>query len=124
LQINKITLPKMSIPASFEWPTSWENTTDTYPEWIARYNNTNTSLDFLSWCYTPKTFKTWGDYWDCYQAVAADKSTASILEILLAFGSAFVNTLVIICVAVSTNKKTCFDQILVGYCFVNGITGT
>jgi hypothetical protein len=113
----------MSIPASFEWPTSWENTTDTYPEWIARYNNTNTSLDFLSYCYTPKTFETWSDYWACYLAVAADKPVATTLEILLAVGAAFINSLVIFCVFFSTNKKTCFDQILVGYCLVNGITG-
>jgi hypothetical protein len=113
----------MTLSEEFEWPTTWENTTDNYRNFLARYNGTNTSTDFMSYCYTPKTFETWGEYWDCYLVLAADRPTATILEILLAFGAAFLNSLVIFCVFFSTNKKTCFDQILVGYCLVNGITG-
>jgi hypothetical protein len=107
----------------FIWPNSWENTTDTYQNYLAICNGTNKSTDFLSYCYTPKTFSSLAEFMECYKAVASDKLTTSILEILLAVGAAFINTLVIVCVIVSSNTNTCFDQILVGYCLVNGITG-
>ena len=108
----------------FIWPNSWENTTDTYQNYLAICNGTNKSTDFLSYCYTPKTFSSLAEFMECYKAVASDKLTTSILEIILAVGAAFINTLVIVCVIVSSNTNTCFDQILVGYCLVNGITGS
>jgi hypothetical protein len=113
----------MSIMDDFVWPTSWSNTSDTYQNFLARYNSSNTSTDFLSFCYTPKTFSDLGEFWEFYKAIASEKFLTTFLEILVAFGSAFINTLVIICVILSSHTNTCFDQILVGYCLVNGITG-
>jgi hypothetical protein len=82
-----------------------------------------TLVDFKTYCYTPKTFNNLTEYFQCYQLIASEKVLISILELLVAFGAALINGFNIFCLFVSSTKRTCFDEILVGYCIVNGITG-
>jgi hypothetical protein len=87
-------------------------------------NQTNeTFIDFRTYCYTPKTFTNLTEYFKCYQLIASEKVIISVLELLVAFGAALVNGFNIFCLFVGSTKRTCFDEILVGYCLVNGITG-
>jgi hypothetical protein len=85
--------------------------------------NETTYVDFRTYCYTPKTFTNLTEYFQCYQLIASEKVLISVLELLVAFGAALVNGFNIFCLFVSSSKRTCFDEILVGYCLVNGITG-
>ena len=82
-----------------------------------------TYVDFRTYCYTPKTFTNLTEYFQCYQLIASEKALISVLELLVAFGAALINTFNIFCLFVGSPKHTCFDEILVGYCLVNGITG-
>ena len=98
---------------------SWEISAQSFENWTSDGNLS----DFRTYCYTPKTFTNLTEYFECYRLVASEKVAISILELLVAFGAAFINGFVVFCLFVSSSKKTCFDQILVGYCLVNGITG-
>ena len=82
-----------------------------------------TYTDFRKYCYTPKTFTNLTEYFECYQIIAGEKMIVTVLELLIAFSAALVNGFNIFCLFVGTSKKTCFDEILIGYCLVNGITG-
>jgi hypothetical protein len=82
-----------------------------------------TNVDFRTYCYTPKTFTNLNEYFQCYQLIASEKVVVLILELLLAFGAALVNGFNIFCLFLGSQKRTCFDEILVGYCLVNGVTG-
>ena len=83
----------------------------------------DTYTDFRKYCYTPKTFTNLTEYFQCYQLIASEKALISVLELFVAFGAALVNGFNIFCVFVGSGKRTCFDEILIGYCLVNGVTG-
>jgi hypothetical protein len=74
-------------------------------------------------CHTPHTFSDLDDFFVCYSMMAKEEPAKVVFELLLAASVVFLNSLVVICMIFGSNKKTCFDKILFGYCLVDGITG-
>lgn len=84
-------------------------------------NSINTSIS----CLSPQFFDNSHEFFECYAYfLISQQPVFGIFQILLALGSIIFNSLVLISMIIGSNKHvTCFDQILVGHCIVNGITG-
>jgi hypothetical protein len=85
------------------------------------HNYSNKTLEEI--CHIPQTFKNIYDFFECYRIVAIKEIDAVVFELFLAASVVFLNSLVVICMVFGSNKKTCFDKILFGYCLVDGVTG-
>ena len=68
----------------------------------------------LNNCYTPQTFDTYYDFFQCYKFFVKQYVTTTILEILICIGTSVANFLVIVCLLFKS-KKTIFDQIIIGH---------
>ena len=85
------------------------------------FNFSNKTFDEI--CRIPQTFSNIHDFFECYSVIAKEEPEHCVLELFLAASVVFLNSLVVVCMIFGSNKKTCFDKILFGYCLVDGITG-
>jgi hypothetical protein len=88
-----------------------------------KLNSSNFSIFEYDYCETHQTFSSIEKFLKCYGYFFNRSSSSSILEILLFIGAFTINFLVIILLYARPIKISIFDQILIGYCFVNGLTG-
>jgi hypothetical protein len=97
-------------------------------EEMEKFNHTNVdrrnSTTFsYSDCQTSQTITSLENFFICYSFFYNQSPSQSIAQIFLFVGTILVNFLVITLLYVRPIKISIFDQILIGYCLVNGITG-
>jgi hypothetical protein len=92
-----------------------------YDEYI-KYNIT---MNISDSCLSPQLFNKSHEFFECYTFfLFSHQPVFAILQILIPIGVIIFNSLVLISMIIGSNRHvTCFDQILVGHCIVNGITG-
>jgi hypothetical protein len=83
----------------------------------------NSSAFYYDSCEIPQTFNSIEKFFKCYGYFYNQAPSVSILQVLLFIGAFLINFLVIILLYTRPIKISIFDQILIGYCLVNGITG-
>jgi hypothetical protein len=82
----------------------------------------NQSLSNIQ-CETIQYFDDFNEFIKCYKYFANKSLVSSFLEIVLIIGVVFLNFLVIFIMISNKERLSVFDQILVGHCFVDGVTG-
>ena len=83
---------------------------------------TNETL-FLQACLTPQLMD-FNTFVTCYGALARASIMSPLLELfLVAFGSFFMNLLVIIMILMKPMTLSTFDKIMIGHALVDGLTG-
>jgi hypothetical protein len=89
------------------------------------FDDSNISTNLSNSCVSPQYFDNSGEFFKCYvYLLFSQQPIFGIFQISLSIGVIIFNALVIISMIIGSNRHaTCFDQILVGHCLVNGITG-
>jgi hypothetical protein len=90
-----------------------------YASELYQLNENTTNIQ----CEIVQYFDEFNEFIKCYKYFANKSLISSFLEIVLIIGVVFLNFLVIFIMTSNREKLTVFDQILVGHCFVNGLTG-
>jgi hypothetical protein len=86
---------------------------------LLQLNESSTNIQ----CETIQYFDDFNEFLKCYKYFANKSLVSSFLEIVLIIGVIFLNFLVIFIMLSNKERLTVFDQILVGHCFVDGVTG-
>ena len=83
----------------------------------------SSNISFIEYCLIPKDFDSLYELFECYGALFQTRYEESFLEFGLAIGTVLLNLLVAILIFTKPVKLSVFDQILIGHCIVDGVTG-
>lgn len=86
-------------------------------------NQTQMSETSFSNCSVPQYFSNYSDFAACYRYFSTNQLAKTIGFASLALFITIANILVIISISKSSSQNLIFNQILIGYCVVNGFTG-